>query len=146
MKKILSLLFVIPGLISCALGQDPTALKYADLITKETSYKQLSKLAGPEFQGRGTGQIGGKMAAEYIASEFQKYGLIAPVKGSNFQALALQKVSFQVSQFQVAGQDLQHGKDFYITGSQADQLQSSEVVFVGYGISDAKFNELKGLN
>lgn len=142
MKRILSILFLLPGLISCALGQDPKGTAYADLITKETSFQHLSKLASTEFQGRGTGQIGGKMAADYIAEHFKSYGLKAPVAGSFFQPLALEKTSFQVSKFELAGKTFSNGKDFYIQGAGKGAVNASEIIFVGYGISDAKFNEL----
>ena len=66
---------------ACA-QQNATAVKYAKLITADDAKKHLSILASDEFEGRETGKPGAEKAANYIANEFKKLGLEAPVKGS----------------------------------------------------------------
>ena len=58
MRKILSLLFILPVAYSCSVAQNPS--KYANLITEESSKEYLTILASKECAGRGTGQEGGK--------------------------------------------------------------------------------------
>lgn len=55
-------------------------------ITKNGGEKYLSYLAGPECEGRGTGQPGYQKAAEYVAAHFKRLGLKSVMPdGSYFQ-------------------------------------------------------------
>lgn len=73
-------------------GAQPVPAEYKEgfhRITPEDAKKHLSFLAGPECQGRGTGQPGFYKAANYVASKFKEYGL-KPVGfgGTYFQNVA----------------------------------------------------------
>ena len=84
MKK-LSLCITALALAASAYAQKNTGPeKYAKLITAEDARKHLSILASDAFEGRETGKPGADKAANYIASEFKKLGLQAPVNGSYF--------------------------------------------------------------
>lgn len=147
MKKYLSFLFLLPAVFSCSLAQDATQKKYADLITEETSKQHLTILASREFEGRGTGQAGGRKAAEYVANEFKNYGLITPVNGTYFQPVALVKSLYAVKDFTVGGNNYEFGKDFFAQGENTLQDYSAdEIVFIGYAIQDEKYNDLQGLD
>lgn len=149
MKKSLSLLFLLPALYSCVIAQepDPTQKKYAAGLTPESSYKHLSVLASDEFEGRGTGEPGGERAAAYIADEFKRLGLTGPVDGSYYQPVKLQKSSFIVSKFSIGGNEFTNGKDLFIQGNNPiTSINAKEVIFIGYGISDEKYDDLAGLN
>ena len=51
-------------------------------IASESIKGHTEILASDDFEGRGTGTNGGNLAAKYIASEFEKYGL-KPVGDNN---------------------------------------------------------------
>lgn len=141
MKRILSLLFILPTAFSCT-AQKPS--KFSNLLTEEASKKHLTILASKEFEGRGTGQEGGKKAVKYVEEQFKSFGLEPIVNGSYFQPLSLLQVSQKVDKFQIDNQDYAYGKDFYIQGdNEFVSYDASEIIFVGYGIQDEKFNELK---
>lgn len=70
-------------------AQDTVAQKYAGYITADDARKHLTIIASDAFEGRETGKPGAKKAADYIAAEFAKLGLIAPVAGSYFQNVPL---------------------------------------------------------
>src|SRR6266436_5960568 len=107
--------------------------KYAKLITAEDAKKHLSILASDEFEGRETGKPGADKAANYIATEFKKLGLQAPVNGSYFLDVPLVENSTKVS-FAVNDQPFTNGQDFYTRSSIANKsINAAEVVFVGYG-------------
>ncbi len=146
MKKLLSILFLLPLSYSCTIAQ--TANKYAELITEETSKNHLTILASKEYEGRGTAQKGGRKAAEYVANEFKSYGLKPIVNGNSYyQHLDLIKTVYQVSNFTVGNQSYVNGLDFYVQGDNNNQsFDASEIIFVGYGIQDAKYNELNGVD
>ncbi len=111
---------------------DPT--KYGNLITPEDARRHLSILSSDEFEGRETGKPGADKAANYIAGEFKKLGLQAPVNGSYFLDIPLVENSTKIT-FSVNGQALNNGQDFYAgRGAAADRtVDAPDVVFIGYG-------------
>jgi len=109
------------------------------------------------LEGRGTGQRGGDIAAEYMATQFAEYGLKPAGDNGSF----LQKVPFvgittlPDTQFSLApkqGSAL-HLKalDEYVAFDQTQQAESnvdSEIVYVGYGIEAPEYNwdDYKGVD
>lgn len=57
----------------------------ADAVTVEQAKKWLHHLAGPELAGRGTGQEGFRLAADYVRDHFQAMGLEPGADGKWFQ-------------------------------------------------------------
>ncbi|MBK1441334.1 M28 family peptidase [Parapedobacter sp. ISTM3] len=147
MKQFLALLFFIPVLCGCIVAQDPVQQKYAAEINPETAKAHLSILASAEFEGRGTGEAGGERAAAYIAGEFEKLGLAAPVNGSYFQPVKLTRTRFDVKDFTINGKPFANGEDFYFVGSgPVSRIDAKEIVFIGYGISETQYDDLKGID
>ncbi len=147
MKKYLSLLFIVPAIWSCTFAQEAVQKKYAGKITEELAKKHLTILASPEFEGRGTGQAGGRKAAEYVAQQFEEFGLTKPVNGSYFQPVSLVKSVYAVKDFSIGGKSYNYGKDFYVQGENTLQNYSAdELIFIGYGIQDEHYNDLSGLD
>lgn len=129
------------------MAQDPVQLKYAAEITPETAKAHLTVLASAEFEGRGTGEPGGEKAAAYIADEFKRLGLAGPVDGSYFQPVKLTRTQFKVAEFTIDGKPFIHGQDFYVVGSGPEAtVNANEIVFIGYGISDENYDDLKGID
>ncbi|RVU02001.1 M28 family peptidase [Mucilaginibacter limnophilus] len=147
MKK-LPLLFLAVAAASCSYAQkNPAAVKYAQYISVDDAKKHLTILASDAFEGRETGKPGADKAAKYIAGEFKKLGLQAPVKGSYFLDVPLTENAFKISNFTAGGQTFTNGKDFYsVTPAPAKTINANEIVFVGYGISDEKYDDLKGID
>lgn len=138
---------LVAGISAQGFAQDPLAQKYAAQITAKKAKKHLSILASDKFEGRETGKRGAEMAAAYIANEFKKLKLVAPVNGSYFQEVPLTETSFEVSNFTVNNTPLNMGKDFLFTGSgEAKKVSSNEVVFIGYGIGADNYDDLKNVS
>ncbi len=113
---------------------DPVQQKYAALITAEDAKKHLSIIASDAFEGRETGKPGAEKAANYIAGEFKKLGLQAPVNGSYFLDVPLEEKSLKVTAFTVNNQPFENGKDFLMRGTFSNtSLHANEVIFIGYG-------------
>ena len=147
MKKYLILSFLLPTLFSCSVAQQANQKKYADLLTEESAKKHLTILASKEFEGRGTGQEGGKKTVEYIANVFKELGLKPAVNGSYFQPVELERSSYVVESFDINNNKLTNGKDFFVQGNNNLQdFKASDIVFVGYGIQSDKYNDLTGLD
>ncbi|RCH56727.1 peptidase [Mucilaginibacter hurinus] len=152
MKKLL-ILACAAAIASCATNKINTpkgtaVTDFAQYISVDGAKKHLTILASDEFEGRETGKPGADKAAKYIAGEFKKLGLEAPVKGSYFLDVPLIENAFTVNNFTINGTALTAGKDFYPSaGYTADNsINANEVVFVGYGISDQNYDELKDID
>ena len=132
------------GISVQAIAQDRNAQKFAKQISPKYAKKHLSVLASDEFEGRETGKPGADRAANYIAAEFKKLGLTAPVNGSYFQEVGLVQSTLEAKSFIVNNAPLTYGKDFYFSGSPASKtINVSEIVFIGYGIDSESYSDLK---
>ena len=130
-----------------AFSQNASAIKYAGQLTPEGAKKHLSILASEEFEGRETGHRGAELAANYIAAEFKKLDLKAPVNGSYFQQVDLIESTFRVDKFQVNDRKLQNLKDFYLRLSKYNKkIKAENIVFAGYGITANGYDDLKGID
>jgi Zn-dependent M28 family amino/carboxypeptidase len=109
------------------------------------------------LEGRGTGQRGGDIAAEYMATQFAEYGL-KPVgdNGSYLQKVplvgitTLPETQFVLLPKQGAPMNLKPLDD-YVAYDQTQQPQSevdADIVYVGYGIEAPEYNwdDYKGLD
>jgi hypothetical protein len=130
---------------ACAQKQDPLAVKYSKVITAEDAKRQLSIIAADDMEGRETGKPGAEKAANYLAGEYKKLGLLPANKGSYFLDIPLVAASFKVNSFMVNGTALTSGKDFIATGaSPAKTVTASDVVFVGYGSAEELTTDITG--
>ncbi len=77
--------------VAVATAQAPTLPKDrsqgAASVTVEQSKKWLHHLAGPELAGRGTGQPGFQLAADYVRDHFKAIGLEPGANGEWFQVM-----------------------------------------------------------
>lgn len=138
-KQVTGFLFFAVISIQC-FAQDPAAQKYAAEINAKRTKKHLKVLASDKYEGRETGKRGAEMAAAYLAREFKKLKLIAPVKGSYLQDVELIETSIVVNSLEVNGTKLQYGTEFTFIGSgEAKIIITDEIVFIGSGTeSDLK--------
>ena len=135
-------------------AQTPTI--EADKIRDSVQY-----LSSDELEGRGTGQKGGDLAADYLAAQFKSFGLKpAGDNGTFFQNVpmvgvkTLPSTTFTLVPATGAPIELKQHDDF-VTNNQTQTLVAdidAPIVFVGYGINapeeqhwdDYKGYDLKG--
>src|ERR1700757_1872056 len=89
MKKLSTILLVMVSFAAVAQAQQnvpPGAAKAMNTIDPEKIRATVKYLADNKLEGRGTGQKGGDMAADWIAAQFKSYG-VAPAgdHGTYFQ-------------------------------------------------------------
>lgn len=82
------LLIILSGSIG-VWAQDPIAQQYGNAITSADLKEYLSILASDAMEGRETGKRGQKMAAAFIAANFQEVGLVGPVNNDYYQPVLL---------------------------------------------------------
>lgn len=77
-----------------------------DSITEEQAIDFLSVLAGPEFEGRGTGQVGYMKAAHWVAGKLAEFGLEPAGNGETyFQMMPLTRRVAVMDKCEVLGPD-----------------------------------------
>jgi Zn-dependent M28 family amino/carboxypeptidase len=134
-----------------------TAIVALETITPEHIRWHVRYLSHDLLEGRGTGQRGGDIAAEYIATQFAEYGLKpAGDHGTYMQKVPLVGITtLPDTQFSVVpkqGETMNlKPLDEYVAYDQTQQPQSdvdAEIVFVGYGIEAPEYgwDDYKGLD
>src|SRR5437879_7365540 len=126
-------------------------------VNPENIRGHVKFLASDLLEGRGTGQRGGDIAAEYIATQFELYGLKPGAEnGSYFQDVpmvgvkTLPDTSFKLVPANGEVVTLKNLDDF-VTNNES-QTESADIdapiVFVGYGIRapEYKWDDYKGVD
>ena len=128
-----------------------------ETITPDHIRWHVRYLAHDLLEGRGTGQRGGDLAAEYIATQFAEYGLKpAGDHGTYMQKVplvgitTLPETSFTLIPKQGEQMNLKP-LDEYVAYDQSQQAQSdvdADIVFVGYGIEAPEYgwDDYKGVD
>ncbi|WP_298286465.1 M28 family metallopeptidase [uncultured Lutibacter sp.] len=93
MKKILSFIIVLCFLISCKVNNHitekievtgKTAMEFAATISPENLKDHLYIIASDEFEGRNTGEVGQKKAAEYLKDFYISNNIASPLGNDNY--------------------------------------------------------------
>ncbi len=144
MKRKISYIVLLLFINSFVFGQAKQFLQYID--TKDL-YNHLSVLASDEYEGRETGQEGQRKASEYLQSEFQKLGL-SPLSDAGYKQdfKLIQKV-LASRKLIINQKEMQIGDEFTVAKDRTSiELQSNEIVFVGYGIMEEHYNSFNGID
>src|SRR6266849_502069 len=159
-SSVLVLLFMI-ALIGVSLAAQNKAAKStsdaAAVIDPEKIRAHIKFLASDLLEGRGTGQRGGDIAAEYIATQFELYALKPGAEnGSYFQDVpmvgvkTLPDTSFKLVPANGEAATLKNLDDF-VTNNES-QTETADIdapiVFVGYGITAPEYHcdDYKGVD
>ncbi|MFY9979942.1 MAG: M28 family peptidase [Candidatus Sulfotelmatobacter sp.] len=135
----------------------PAAFAALETIDPEHIRWHVRFLSHDLLEGRGTGQRGGDIAAQYIATQFAEYGLKpAGDNGTYFQKVPLVGITtlpetrFTLAPKQGAEMNLRP-LDEYVAYDQTQQPQSdvdADIVYVGYGIEAPEYHwdDYKGVD
>jgi hypothetical protein len=137
-----SLFLCLTTLISNAQKEGLKSIKTGDLES------HLYFLASDELQGRKTGEQGLEIAANYLASQAKKIGLLAADDNKDYsQNYIIEEYASDMEQSFISissasGDSSIMNEDFYliIPPLSEDLNFSGEVVFAGYGINSEKYN------
>lgn len=124
---------------------------FIETINENDLKAHLSFLASDELEGRETGQRGQKLAAKYLATQFQKLGL-APPSGENgpsyFFDYQLSRSVIKEIEFAISEKDKYKLYEDFIFFSKAPLVDDAdlELVWGGYGISSLRYDNLRDLD
>ena len=151
-------IFLITGLLVLSLGvfgqeKDEIQLKYANTIKSDDIRVHLNILASDSLEGRETGEKGLDMAADYISSQFKSFGIPAKNGSDYLQHYSLENRKYEDVSIYEKNENVlstNHFKlleDFYFFGTFDNvTIKSSKICFVGYGISEDKYDDYKDID
>ncbi|HSU27667.1 MAG TPA: M28 family peptidase, partial [Chitinophagaceae bacterium] len=146
MRKLLLILLLAPACLSYAQKKNDPGT-FAKTITPEDLKKHLYIVAGKEMEGRETATEGQKKAAAYIEAQFKAIGLLPGNNGSYQYYYPVYRDSAVQATLEINGTAYEQNKDFSPASNNYNStFRFSEVVFVGYGISDSTMDDYKGLD
>jgi hypothetical protein len=139
---------LVPALRAAASDLDYITL--VDSLDAKRAWDIVNDLAGDRFEGRRAGTRGADLASEYIANYFDSIGLGPPLDRNR---TAWRSAEFTVPLWQLTRmptlalidasgsvlQTFKYRKDFCVQAGSGAGDYSSEVVFVGYGITAKGF-------
>ncbi|MEZ4910601.1 MAG: M28 family peptidase [Saprospiraceae bacterium] len=139
---------VIPGDKSKLVKGNTSSEQYlASTFSEDNLKKFLSVLASDSLEGRETGQKGLELAGDYITTHLNKFGLYPNPKTRNyFQPIAFTYSKWIDTDLYVNGNRFRHMWDYVAFPEQNENkaiIKTEEVIFLGYGIQDAKYNDYK---
>jgi Peptidase family M28 len=151
MKKLIFSLLILRGGILMAQSADATT--FAASITIPDLKQHEMVLTSDSLEGRETGTVGNQKAAAYIARYFEKLGLpkVGEDGTSYFQRMVYTNEGWNATNMDVNDKSYRHLFDFYALPStnpdiKGHTIDASEVVFLGYGIDDARYSDYKKQN
>jgi Zn-dependent M28 family amino/carboxypeptidase len=159
MKKIIGLtllIFAVLGgcsaknVVKSNTEQDVTASYNS--INKEQLIEHIKVLSSDKFEGRAPSSKGEELTLNYLTKQLTEIGF-KPGNGDSFLQ-AVPMVSIEASPdmtLSIGGKDYQYGHDMVMGSSRIsdfEQLNNSELVFVGYGVNAPEYNwnDYKGLD
>ncbi len=134
------------------INKDPQDLsvRYANSIKADELRNHLAILASDSLEGRETGQPGIAMAADYISKYLRNLGMkTIPGTASYLQPVAFTYSKWSTLEVSVNNEKFRHLWDFLAFPDKNNSLpllSEDEVIFLGYGIDDAKYSDYKNVN
>jgi hypothetical protein len=118
-------------------AQNQTAIRYSQFITAADIKQNITVLASDSLEGRETGQPGQKKAANYIAKQFESFGIPKIDSSGYFQRYFLYKNTPNKVSVSVDGKELSFLEDYiHFSDFDNDTIESNEVLFLKNNISN----------
>lgn len=122
--------------------------KYGATITSAELKEDLYIFASDEFAGRGTGEEGEKKAVKFLKDHYVAIDVPSALPNNNyFQEVPLEKLAAPDVTLKVNNKSFTIIEDFVSVNSVPNgTLNTSEIVYAGYGIDDEAYSSYKNLD
>jgi len=123
-------------------GQKDWSVEYAKRISESKLKEHLYILAADAMEGRETGMEGQRKAAAFLDEYYASIGI-----RTQRQMFPLKKLYFTESTASINDQSFLFIKDFYFfSAKKTEDIESKDIVFVGYGIHTDQWNDYEGID
>ena len=123
-------------------GQKDWSVEYAKRISESKLKEHLYILAADAMEGRETGMEGQRKAAAFLDEYYASIGI-----RTQRQMFPLKKLYFTESMASINDQSFLFIKDFYFfSAKKTEDIESKDIVFVGYGIHTDQWNDYEGID
>jgi hypothetical protein len=122
------------------------ASQFSQLIKAENMKQIIEYLASDSCEGRELGTKGNDRAGDYIADRLSNYGIEKiPGKTDYFQQVGFTWINWDKLSFKINGVAYKQLWDYLSIPMVNEDLEwnTSEIVFLGYGIDDPKYSDYK---
>lgn len=127
-------------------SNDKNALSYAVKLDLSNIRSMLFTLASDEYEGRATGEAGGKKAEGYIFNFFKTKGIPAGNNGSYLQNIGMLFREGKQKRFEF-GNFTYYDEMEYSNKIQNDSLiKGNEIIFAGYGSYSPSYNDFSNID
>lgn len=114
-------------------AQNQTAIRYSQFITASDIKQNITVLASDSLEGRETGKPGQKKAADYIAKQFEGFGIESIYTPSYLQEYYLKRISPSNVVLKVNDEEFRPNSNFtYNDEFENIDLSVDSVIFPGY--------------
>jgi len=130
------------------LGYGQNQLKYSQSITAAELKEKLYTYSSDEFEGRETGTNGLTIAINYLKDHYIELG-VNSVKddGDYFQNVPLKLIEAPSVSISIEDKSFTYYKDYIsMSGGESITIESKDIILVGYGIKDEKYNDYDGID
>jgi hypothetical protein len=107
---------------------------------------KLFALSSPLYEGRAVGTEGNAAAARYLVNCMKENGLKPAADNTFFQHIPTYRIQSAEKNFRINNFNYQSDYTYGNSSSQPFSIMGSEVVFVGYGIYSASYNDFENMN
>jgi len=130
------------------LGYGQNQLKYAESITAAELKEKLYTYSSDEFEGRETGTKGLTIAINYLKEHYIDLEVSsAKADGSYFQNVPLKLIEAPSVSISIEDKSFKYYKDYIsMSGGESITIESKDIILVGYGIKDEKYNDYEGID
>lgn len=126
--------------------QSDLNFKYGSIISSSNLKAHLSIIASDSLEGRDLGTSGIKKAEDYIIKNASTMGLLGNLRNNYLQEVAFTTQKWLDTEVYVDGERFKHLQDYLALPNKNDNkelIRDKEVLFLGYGIEEAKYNDYK---
>lgn len=147
MKHVITCIFLVFYFFGSSQTQsDPRA--FASTITADDLRKHLFTLAAPDMQGRETATKGQENAASYLREQLRQTGMLPGWNTGYLQNFPVYQDSLIKATLSINGAALVRDTDYVVSNNSNSNVSfmASEVLYVGYGLSDSTRDDYKDVN
>ena len=127
--------------------QNEVLMEASSSIKIDELKEKMYKYSSDEFEGKGTPSKGQELAVGYLANHYKSLKIPSIKENSYFQPVPLQLANKPEISLSISDKNFAYYDDFISYKNGPNKTYKNEdIIYVGYGIEDNKYNDYKGLD